>query len=453
MIGLDVALDRVHGVSPVRLAGRVQQVVGLMVASCGPSAGVGELCHIKPQDGRPPIPAEVVGFRDRLVLLMPLGPLEGVGAGCEVTAAGGEFVISLGPEVLGRVLDGLGRPIDGRGPIASLERRATRAIPPNPLERPPVNQRLPVGVKAIDGLLTCGRGQRMGIFSGSGVGKSTLMGMVARNTAADVTVIALVGERGREVREFLARDLGPEGLARSVVVVATSDQPAMVRIQAAYVATTIAEYFRSQGRDVMLLMDSVTRFAMALREVGLAVGEPPATRGYTPSVFAALPKLLERAGRTEDGSITGFYTVLIDGDDLSEPITDAMRGLLDGHILLSRDLAGRGHYPAVDILGSISRLMPEITSGKQQRAANIVRSLLATYRAAEDLINIGAYVPGSNPEIDTARAMLPVVNEFLLQAVDESVAEDQTVESLVQLADSAGDMLAANSGALARSAG
>jgi flagellum-specific ATP synthase len=279
-----------------------------------------------------------------------------------------------------------------------------------------------IGIRAVDGLLTCGKGQRMGIFSGSGVGKSTLMGMVARNTAADVTVIALVGERGREVKEFLERDLGPEGLARSVVVVATSDQPALVRTQAAYVATTIAEYFRDRGRDVMLLMDSVTRFAMALREIGLAIGEPPATRGYTPSVFAALPRLLERAGRTDRGSITAFYTVLVDGDDLNEPVTDAMRGLLDGHVLLSRDLAARGHYPAVDVLGSISRLMPQIVPPEQQTAATRIRSLLAAHRTAEDLINIGAYVPGSNPEIDTARALLPAINEFLCQGITETAS-------------------------------
>ncbi len=406
----------------VRLCGRVQQVVGLMVAANGPAVSIGELCYLRPGKGRLPVPAEVVGFRDRLVLLMPLGALEGVSPGCEVVAAGGEFQVSLGPDLLGRVLDGLGRPIDGKGPLTGAERRATRAMPPHPLARPPVDQPVLIGIRAVDGLLTCGKGQRMGIFSGSGVGKSTLMGMVARNTAADVTVIALVGERGREVKEFLERDLGPEGLARSVVVVATSDQPALVRTQAAYVATTIAEYFRDRGRDVMLLMDSVTRFAMALREIGLAIGEPPATRGYTPSVFAALPRLLERAGRTDRGSITAFYTVLVDGDDLNEPVTDAMRGLLDGHVLLSRDLAARGHYPAVDVLGSISRLMPQIVPPEQQTAATRIRSLLAAHRTAEDLINIGAYVPGSNPEIDTARALLPAINEFLCQGITETAS-------------------------------
>ncbi len=421
----------------VRLCGRVRQVVGLMVAANGPAVSIGELCFLHPGGGRQPVPAEVVGFRDRLVLLMPLGALEGISPGCEVVAAGGDFQVSLGPGLLGRVLDGLGRPIDGLGPLDPDERRPTRALPPHPLTRPPIDQPLMVGIRAIDGLLTCGKGQRMGIFSGSGVGKSTLMGMVARNTAADVTVIGLVGERGREVKEFLERDLGPEGLARSVVVVATSDQPALVRAQAAYVATTVAEYFRDRGRNVMLLMDSVTRFAMALREVGLAVGEPPATRGYTPSVFAALPRLLERAGRTERGSITAFYTVLVDGDDLNEPVTDAMRGLLDGHVLLSRDLASRGHYPAVDVLGSISRLMPQVTSPEQQAAAMRIRTLLATHHSAEDLINIGAYVPGSNPEIDTARAMLPSINDFLRQGITETAPPAGVLAGLARLAATA----------------
>jgi flagellum-specific ATP synthase len=433
------ALDRVQAAQPVRRSGRVQQVIGLTVAANGPTASIGELCHLVPEAGRPPVPAEVVGFRDRLVLLMPLGPLDGVGPGCEVRAAGTPHTVCVGDALFGRVLNGLGEPMDG-GPPVHGERRATRAMPPHPLGRPPVDEALPVGVRALDGLLTCGKGQRMGIFSGSGVGKSTLLGMIARYTAADVTVIALVGERGREVREFLTRDLGPEGLARSIVVVATSDQPALVRAQAAYVATTIAEHFRDRGRDVMLLMDSMTRFAMALREVGLSVGEPPATRGYTPSVFAALPKLLERAGRTERGSITGFYTVLVEGDDLSEPVTDAMRGLLDGHVALSRELAGRGQYPAIDLLNSISRIMPQIASAEQLRAATRVRALVSAHRAAEDLINIGAYAPGSNPEIDAARAMLPAINSYLQQAVEEPSELGAAVAGLIGLA---GDSLRA----------
>lgn len=434
---LQAAMARLGQTRAVTMRGYVRQVVGLTIAACGPSTCIGELCYLVPERGGAGIPAEVVGFREGLTLLMPLGSLDGVGPGCEVIATGHAFRVGVGSALLGRVLDGLGRPVDGRGPIIAQARRETKARPPHPLERPVIDEVLPVGVKALDGFLTCGKGQRMGIFSGSGVGKSTLLGMVARNTAAEVSVIALVGERGREVREFLERDLGPEGLARSVVVVATSDQPALVRIQAAYTATTIAEFFRDQGSNVTLLMDSVTRFAMALREVGLAIGEPPATRGYTPSVFAALPKLLERAGRSADGSITGFYTVLIDGDDLTEPITDAMRGLLDGHVLLSRDIAGRGLYPAVDILGSVSRLMPAVTDGEHQAAAVRLRALIATFRSAEDLINVGAYVPGANPEIDIARETMPKVEAFIRQAVDEPCAYEETREALMSLATGA----------------
>lgn len=431
------AVDRAGRALPLRRCGRVQQVIGLMVAANGPASSIGELCYLLPHSGARPVPAEVVGFRDRMVLLMPLGSLEGVGPGCEVEAVGRPHAVRTGEALLGRVLSGLGEPIDGGPPVLG-ELRPTRASPPHPLARPPVDQPVPVGVRAIDGLLTCGKGQRMGIFSGSGVGKSTMMGMIARHTGADVSVIALVGERGREVGEFLSRDLGPEGLARSVVVVATSDQPPLVRVQAAYVATTIAEYFRDQGRDVVLLMDSITRFAMALREVGLSVGEPPATRGYTPSVFAALPKLLERAGRAGSGSITGFYTVLVEGDDLSEPVTDAMRGLLDGHVVLSRELAGRGQYPAVDLLNSISRIMPQVVTPAQLAAATRVRSLVAAYRAAEDLINIGAYAPGSNPEIDTARAMVPAIGAYLRQGVDEPCGLEDSVAGLMRLAGMAG---------------
>lgn len=431
---LRAAGSRLNTADPLGMRGRVCQVVGLTVAAHGPASAIGELCYLVPQRGRPGIPAEVVGFRDNLILLMPLGELEGVGPGCEVVVSGHGMRVGVSQSLLGRVLDGMGRPIDGHGPVIAQARRATKAPPPHPLTRPVISEALPVGVRAIDGFLTCGKGQRMGIFSGSGVGKSTLLGMVARNTAADVSVIALVGERGREVREFLDRDLGQDGLERSVVVVATSDQPALVRIQAAYTATTIAEYFRDHGADVVFLMDSVTRFAMALREVGLAIGEPPATRGYTPSVFATLPKLLERAGRSAQGSVTGFYTVLIDGDDLSEPITDAMRGLLDGHILLSRDLAARGQYPAVDILGSISRLMPAITDREQQASAARLRAMLAVYREAQDLISVGAYRPGSSPEIDSARALAPQIAGLLRQEVDEVAPFAQTRERMLSLA-------------------
>ncbi|MDP2872512.1 MAG: FliI/YscN family ATPase [Bacillota bacterium] len=415
------------------MRGRVCQVVGLTVGAHGPASAIGELCYLVPHRARPGIPAEVVGFRDNLTLLMPFGELQGVGPGCEVVVSGHGFRVGVGQGLLGRVLDGLGRPIDGQGPVVAQARRATRAAAPDPLQRPVIDEALPVGVRALDGFLTCGKGQRMGIFSGSGVGKSTLLGMVARNTAADVSVIALVGERGREVREFLDRDLGPAGLARSVVVVATSDQPALVRIQAAYTATTIAEFFRDRGADVVLLMDSITRFAMALREVGLAIGEPPATRGYTPSVFATLPKLLERAGRAAAGSVTGFYTVLIDGDDLTEPVTDAMRGLLDGHVLLSRELAARGQYPAVDILGSVSRLMPAITDRQQQASAARLRAMLAVYRDAQDLISVGAYRPGSNPEIDAARGAVPQILAFLRQDVEEAADFAATRERLLAL--------------------
>jgi flagellum-specific ATP synthase len=435
---LRAAAQRLRGVDPMGFRGRVCQVVGLTVAAQGPASAIGELCYLVPQRGRPGIPAEVVGFRDSLTLLMPFGELEGVRPGCEVMVSGHGFRVGVGHGLLGRVLDGLGRPIDGHGPMVAQARRATKSAAPHPLHRAVIDEALPVGVRALDGFLTCGKGQRMGIFSGSGVGKSTLLGMVARNTAADVSVIALVGERGREVREFIERDLGPEGLAKSVVVVATSDQPALVRIQAAYTAATIAEFFRDNGSDVVFLMDSVTRFAMALREVGLAIGEPPATRGYTPSVFATLPKLLERAGRAAEGSVTGFYTVLIDGDDINEPVTDAMRGLLDGHVLLSRDLAARGQYPAVDILGSVSRLMPAITDRRQQASAAHLRAMLAVYREAQDLISVGAYRPGSSAEIDAARAAVPQIVDFLRQEVDESADFASTRDRLLSLAQGAG---------------
>ena len=346
--------------NPVRISGKVAQVIGLIVEVTGLSASIGEICHIL-VPGRLATEAEVVGFRKKRTLLMPLGSLDGVSPGCEVQAAGESHRVKVGPGLLGKVLDGLGRPLQGDQEDVPGKWVPVMNSPLNPLKRKRITQVLATGVKAIDALFTCGSGQRLGIFSGSGVGKSTLLGMIARNSSADVNVIALIGERGREVLEFLEKDLGPEGLARSVVVAATSDQPALVRIKGAFVATAIAEYFRDQGKKVMLMMDSITRFAMAQREVGLAVGEPPATKGYTPSVFALLPKLLERAGNGERGSITGLYTVLVDGDDLNEPIADAVRGILDGHIVLSRDLAARNHYPAIDVLQSVSRLMVEIT--------------------------------------------------------------------------------------------
>lgn len=421
-------------VEPIKLNGAVCQVIGLTIEANGPVVEMGDLCFLLPRHGRKKIPAEVVGFRDKKVILMPLGDLTGIGPGSKVVAAEKKFTVPVGPGLLGRVLSGLGEPIDGKGHLSPIE--GTYPVhnnPPNPLTRRRIRQVLPIGVRAIDGLLTLGRGQRMGIFAGSGVGKSTLLGMVARNTAADINVIALVGERGREVREFLERDLGDEGLAHSVVVVATSDQPALVRLKAAYVATAIAEYFRDLGKDVLLLMDSVTRFCMAQREVGLAIGEPPVSRGYTPSVFAILPKLLERAGNSEKGSITGLYTVLVDGDDLTEPVTDTVRGILDGHIVLSRKLANNNHFPAIDVLSSISRLMTEITPPKQRDAAGKLRGVLAAYQEAEDLIRIGAYQAGTSPQTDFAIANIPRVLQFLQQDISEKVTYMETIEQLLHL--------------------
>lgn len=410
-------------------SGYVIQIVGLTIESLGPNANIGELCLIQPRHG-PGIPAEVVGFRDQRVLLMPLADLTGIGPGSLVTATGSPLSIPVGERLLGRVLDGLGQPMDEKGYVAATKQRSVEGSVPDPLARQRIKSQLSVGVRAIDGLLSCGRGQRVGVFAGSGVGKSTLLGMMARNTEADVNVIALVGERGREVREFLERDLGPEGLARSVVVVATSDQPALVRIKAAMVATTIAEYFRDQGRDVLFVMDSVTRLAMAQREVGLAIGEPPATRGYTPSVFAMLPRLLERTGPGRLGTITAFYTVLVEGDDLNEPITDTVRGILDGHIVLNRAIAEKNHYPAIDVLASVSRLMTEVTSKEHQNWAGQLRASLATYRDAEDLINIGAYASGSNAEIDEAIRLHPAINGFLQQDVNEATNWTEALQGL-----------------------
>lgn len=402
--------------------------------SQGPQADLGELCYVYPHNkGDGPIPAEVVGFRSGSVLLMPLGEMQGLGPGCEVVATERVMDVSVGQQLLGRILDGLGNPIDDKGPIYAELSYPTCCSPPSPLSRQRIEMPLSLGIKAIDGLLTCGRGQRLGIFAGSGVGKSTLMGMIARNTEADVSVIALVGERGREVREFIERDLGEEGLRRSVVVVATSDQPALVRIKGAMVATAIAEYFRDQGKQVMLMMDSVTRFAMAQREVGLTIGEPPATRGYPPSVFALLPKLLERSGAGEKGTITGMYTVLVDGDDLNEPITDAVRSILDGHIMLSRSLAAQNHYPAIDVLNSVSRVMTDIVDRPHRNAAQEVRNILAAYREAEDLINIGAYVQGSNARIDQAIAKIEAIRTFLQQEVDVAVPFPDTKNQLLAL--------------------
>ena len=429
-LSLERYQEMVRSRSFIRHMGRVTKVVGLTIETEGPQTHIGELCRIHGGRMGKDMLAEVVGFRDASVLMMPIGDMTGISPGNPVTATGHQLEIAVGPELLGRVLDGMGRPLDGKGPVAVERWVPVQNMPPNPMTRPRIQQILPLGVKCLDGLMTVGKGQRMGIFAGSGVGKSTLMGMIARNTKADINVIALIGERGREVRDFLERDLQAEGLARSVVIIATSDQPALVRLKGALTATAIAEYFRDSGKDVLLLMDSLTRFSMAQREIGLAIGEPPVSRGYTPSVFAVLPKLLERAGTSADGSITGLYSVLVDGDDMNEPITDAARGILDGHIALSRQLAHRNHYPAIDVLGSISRVMSDIVDDKHKQAANALRRSLAVYHDAEDLINVGAYVKGSNPDIDKAIALIGGINEFTRQEVFQRFTYLQTVEAL-----------------------
>lgn len=409
--------------------GRVTQVVGLTIESRGPVANVGDLCSIKPKNGDP-IFAEVVGFRDQSLLLMPLADLTGIGPGSYVTSLNRPLNVGVSDNLLGRILDGLGNPMDDKGALIADEYRPVLGNAVQPLDRMRIKQHLSVGVRTIDGLLTCGKGQRLGIFAGSGVGKSTLLGMMARNTTADINVIGLIGERGREVREFIENDLGEEGLARSVVVVATSDQPALVRLRAAMVATTIAEYFRDLGNDVLFMMDSVTRFAMAQREVGLAVGEPAAMRGYTPSVFSLLPRLLERTGPGKNGTITAFYTVLVDGDDMNEPIADAVRGILDGHIVLSRQLAQVQHYPAIDLLASVSRVMSVVASNEHKELAADFKARLSVYRDAEDLINIGAYVNGANSKIDDAIAYIDRINNFLIQGEHEKCSWEQTLTQL-----------------------
>jgi flagellum-specific ATP synthase len=420
-----------------RRHGRVSDLIGLIVEATGLEAEVGEVCEIATGRGRAPVPAEVVGFRSRRTLLMPLGELHGIGPGNVVTATGEPVRVPVGDELLGRVLDGLGRPIDQGEDLPDGRVRSAAGAPPDALERPRIRDRVGLGVRVLDGMVPCGRGQRLGIFAGSGVGKSSLLGMIARSTSADVNVIALVGERGREVREFIERDLGPEGLARSVVVVATSDQPALVRIKAALTATTIAEAFRDDGADVMLMMDSVTRFAMAQREVGLAVGEPPATRGYTPSVFAMLPRLLERSGTSAKGSITGLYTVLVDGDDFNEPIADAVRSILDGHVVLTRELAHAGHYPAVDVLQSVSRLVGEVQDADTRATAQEARSLLAAYHDKRDLIAIGAYERGTDPRTDRAIDARPALESFLRQPVEEPSSVAEAVAGLQDVVASA----------------
>jgi flagellum-specific ATP synthase len=422
-------IDAVDSVEVMPLLGRVSRVMGLLIESAGPRARLGEMCEIDSGTGEP-LPVQVVGFRDNTLLTVPLGELSGIRPGDRLVLRHGAVAVGAGPELLGRVVDALGRPIDG-APLKPSGRMALQPPPLNPMDRESVDKPLSTGVRAIDALLTCGRGQRLGLFGGSGVGKSTLLGMMTRGTEADVIVLGLVGERGREVRTFLEHDLGPAGRDRSVVVVSTSDNPPLLRMRAAYTATSIAEYFRDQGKHVLLLMDSVTRFAMAQREVGLAAGEPPTTKGYPPSVFAALPSLLERAGGVRGGgSITAIYTVLVDGDDHNEPIADAVRAILDGHIVLSRDLATRHHYPPIDVLQSVSRTMPDVVDATHRRQAGQVREWLGAIRDSEDLVNVGAYVEGSNPRIDQARARREAIERFLCQDADTLCRYTDTVEAL-----------------------
>ena len=419
----DALLER----SLVKHLGKVTKVVGLTIESIGPEAKLNDLCIIKSNSGAGTVKAEVVGFRDDRVLLMPYDNVEGVGLGSWVENTGAPLQVSVSEELLGKTLDGVGDPMNALQLSEDSRKYSVEASPPDPLSRKLIDEVLPLGVKAVDGLITVGKGQRIGIFAGSGVGKSTLMGMFARNTKADINIIALIGERGREVREFIERDLGEEGMRRSVVVVATSDRPALIRNKAAKTATAIAEYFRDQGKDVLLMMDSLTRFSMAQREIGLASGEPPVSRGYPPSVYAEMPKLLERAGNSSRGSITGLYTVLVDADDFNEPITDTARGILDGHIVLSRAMAQKNHYPAIDILASISRVMSSITESDHKQVAGQLKNVLATYREAEDLINIGAYKEGSNRSIDFAIEKIDLVNEFLRQSTEEKFTFEESV--------------------------
>ncbi len=426
---------RIREISPLKVSGKVTQIVGLVVEGFCPASTVGTLCELTPLGGGAKIPAEVVGFRDSKALLMPLGDLRGLGPGSLIRVVRDSATLPVGDELLGRVIDALGEPLDNR-PLTKFDQEfPLYAQPASPMDRDQIVRALDLGVRSINGLLTCGQGQRMGIMAGSGVGKSVLLGMMAKHTRADVNVIALIGERGREVREFIERDLGEEGLARSVVVTATSDQSPLLRMRGAFVATTIAEYFCAQGKNVLLLMDSVTRFAMAMREVGLAIGEPPTTKGYTPSVFATLPKLLERAGSfSGKGSITGLYTVLVEGDDMNEPVADSVRSILDGHIVLSRDLAARNHYPSIDILNSASRVMRDIVSAEHQQMAGQIREILATYREAEDLINIGAYAAGSNARIDYAISRIEVIMDFLRQGMDDAFDLEETLAEMELLA-------------------
>ncbi len=434
VLSFDRYFARLERADPLPVAGKVIRTVGLVIESQGPRARVGERCELRGAPGDPPLPLEVVGFRDGHLLTVPLGTTTGIRPGDRVVARGGVATVGVGESLLGRVIDGLARPLDGKGPIDVQQEYPLHPEPMNPLQRQPIVAPIGTGVRCIDAMMTAGRGQRLGLFGGSGVGKSTLLGMMARSTAADVAVIGLVGERGREVRAFIEHDLGIEGVRRSVVVVSTSDNPALVRMRAAYTATAIAEYFRDQGLNVLLMMDSVTRFAMAQREIGLAAGEPPTAKGYPPSVFALLPGLLERAGNVEGrGSITGIYTVLVEGDDHTDPIADSVRAILDGHIFLSRDLAARNHYPAIDILNSVSRTMPDVTDVEHRVKAGQVRDWLATIRDSEDLVSVGAYVKGANPRIDDALAHREAVTAFLQQTIEGACTYADAIEALKAL--------------------
>lgn len=425
-------LSAMQNAEPIQIHGKISEVIGLLIESSGPFASIGDVCTIE-NNGQRVGMAEVVGFRKDRTLLMPLGKLEGIHPGLTVVSTKKPLQIGLGTTLLGRVLDGMGNPLDDKGPLHPEVFRPIFSRIPNPLKRERISAQFETGIRAVDSLLSVGKGQRMGIFAGSGVGKSVTLGMMARNCKSDVNVIALIGERGREVREFLERDLGAEGLRRSVVVVATSDQPALIRLKGAMVAATIAEFFRDQGKDVLFMADSITRLAMAQREIGLTVGEPPATKGYTPSVFTMLPAFLERAGTSDKGSITGMFTVLVEGDDMDEPIADAVRSILDGHIVLSRKLAHRNHYPAIDVLESISRCMPDVVSPEHQKTVGRVKDLMAAYRENEDLIQIGAYAQGSNDRVDRAIKMFEPMRSFLCQDKTEQSARSESFARLCQI--------------------
>lgn len=427
-------LNIIKGANSIKEIGKIIEIIGLIIESDGPKSSIGDLCYIYNTHDSKPVWAEVVGFRENRILLMPLGTMEGIQPGAIVVNTGSSIRVPVGEQLLGRVLDGLGNPMDTLGELHCFDTRSIYAAAINPLKRRRITEPLSLGIKSVDGFITVGKGQRLGIFAGSGVGKSTTIGMIAKNTTADLNVIALIGERGREVREFIEESLGPEGMKRSIVVAATSEQPSLVKIKAAFVATAIAEYFRDKGKDVLFMLDSVTRIAMAQREIGLAVGEPPATRGYTPSVFALMPKLMERVGNNDKGTITGLYTVLVEGDDFNEPISDTARSILDGHIMLSRDLAHKNHYPAVDVLQSLSRVMPDVTSKEHRAAAGKLRNLLAVYRKNEDLINIGAYVPGADKICDEAISKMDKIDEFLKQSTDTKIDYEATIQELIALA-------------------